>query len=244
MSEERKNGNIFSLYSREKMISHTDDQKRKVEVLLIKMTQRERSAALEVYYKEKAVEEKRLREDEAKNKLLGKTIDISTKEQLIIGILDYEEVQRGRFADLFPFEDEEKLTKKEKEKKKKELITKWREDRQKALNSEKIEDLRKMLLEVTFDGLSLLEGGRKSDYAALSFMCRHPKTREKIFRDFNQVEEVRDRRVLDWLLRELRDFRKEEFSEEEQAREEAKSPDFTQNGGSQKPSEKAPATKA
>jgi len=243
MAEERKNENIFSLYSREKLISHADDQGRKVEVLLVKMTQRERSAALEAYYKEKAIEEKRLREDEAKNKTISKTVDVSTKEQLITGVLDYEEVQRGRFADLFPFENEEKLTKEEKEKKKKELIAKWREERQKALISEKIEELRKMLLEVTFDGLSLLEGGRKSDYAALSFMCKHPKTRERIFKDFNQVEEVRDRRVLDWLLKELRDFRKEEFSEEEEARGEAKSPDFTQSGGPQKPSEKPPATK-
>ena len=244
MSEESKNVNIFSLYSREKTISHKDDQGRKVEILLVKMTQRERSAAFEVYNDVKVKEEKRLKEEEDNNKIQSKTIDSFTKEQLTQGILDFEKIQREQFVNIYPFKDEEKLNKEDREKKRAKLLKDWEIDRKKALELEKVEDLRKIVLTNTFESLSIIEAGRLFDHASLSFICWHPKTKEKIFKDYSEVEQVRDRRVLDWLIKELKTFREEEIGTEEKAREEAKNSDFSSNGGSPKPSEKVPPTKS
>ena len=243
MNEERKNGSIFSLYSREKCISHRDDQGREVKILLVKMTQRERSAAFDIYNDIRGKEEKRLKEDEEKNKTQSKIINAFSKEQLIQGVLDFEKIQREQYANLYPFEDEEKLNKEEKRKRKGDLLEKWADDRRKALEAEKIEDLRKIVTGNTFESLSIIEAGRMFDYASLSFICRHPETKERIFKDYTKLEQVRDRRVLDWLLEELRKFREEEFGTDEKAREEAQSPDFTSSGESQKPSEESPPSK-
>ena len=227
---------IFSLYTREKLILHIDDRKRKTAVLLVKMNQRERRAALDIYYDFKTEEENRLREDEKKNTTQSKVINLATKEQLITEILDYEKTQRIRFAYLYPFKDETKINEKEKKEKIKELSEKWEKERKEALKQEKIESLQKILLDYTFEGLSVIEAGRIYDYAALSFICRHPQTKERIFKDYNQVEEVLDRRVLDWLIKELREFQKAEFITEEQQIKEAKSENFFTNGGSPKQS--------
>ncbi len=229
---------IFSLYTREKIISHIDDQKRRTVILLKKMNQRERKVALNTYYDFKIEEEKRLREDEKKNNTQNRIIKLATKEQLMTEILDYEKAQRIRYAYLYPLKDETKLNEKEKKEKIEKLSKKWEEERKEVLQQEKPENLQKTLLEYTFEGLSVIEAGRIYDYAALSFMCRHPHTKEKIFKDYNQVEEILDRRVLDWLLKELKEFQKSEFITEEQQIKEAKSESFFTNGESPKQSGK------
>jgi hypothetical protein len=240
MNEEKKEDmqevSIFSLYTREKIITHIDDQKQKTVILLVKMNQRERKSALDAYFNFKVEEENRLREDEKKNNTQSKVINLATKDQLITEILDYEKTQRARFAHLYPFENEVKLSDKEKKEKIKELSDEWEKERKAALNQEKIEELQKTLLEYTLEGLSVIEAGRIYDYAALSFMCRHPRSKEKIFKDYKQVEEVLDRRVLDWLIEELRKFQKLEFSTEKEQIKEAKSESFFTNGGSPKQS--------
>ena len=44
-----KETTVFDLYKREKVITHKDDSGLTVQILLIKMTQRERKEALEFY---------------------------------------------------------------------------------------------------------------------------------------------------------------------------------------------------
>jgi hypothetical protein len=234
MVEEKKNVNVFSLYTRERKISLEDDKGQKTEILLVKMTQRERAKAFDIYNETKIKEEKRLRENEESNKIQSRKVDAATKGELVAGIIDFERMQKESFANVFPFENETTLTKEEKEAKKKELLQNWEKERRAILENEKDEELRKTVLENSIELLSIIEAGRAFDFASLSFMCRDVNTKEKIFQDYTQVEDVHDRRVLDWLLEELGKFRKEEFIEEK-AREEAQSPDFTKSGELPKP---------
>ena len=95
-----------------------------------------------------------------------------------------------------------------------------------------INQLRDELAHITIEGLSLIESGRRFDLLSLQIMCLHPETREKIFQTPEQVEEIRDKKVIEILLEELNAFRSAENMTD--VRKKSEEPDFLASGESQK----------
>ncbi|MFH1328511.1 MAG: hypothetical protein ABIH76_06715, partial [Candidatus Bathyarchaeota archaeon] len=176
------------------------------------------------------------------DKAVKKSLDPLSKEQLVESVAAYEQVQREVYLDLLPIEGEE-LSQEDKKKKRQEELEKWKVSRREELGKIPIEELKDRLLEITKESSATIEAGRFYDYACLSFMCREVKNNhKKIFSLAEDVEKIQDRRVLDWLLKELAEFRKFETSKD--IREAAESHPFVLNGVSPKDSiDSQPSTK-
>jgi len=224
---------IFSLFKDEKIVTIKDDSNREVKVLFVKPTQGERQKLLEQYVDILADVRN---EYVAKDKDTGyytRTINGLSKEHVMEGILNYQTAQRGELTDLYPLPPESEDWGEDKVSEfRATLISKWEESKKKELGKMSLEELRKELSQITLEGLSLIESGRKFDFLSLHIMCLNPDTREKIFKTPEDVERVRDRRIIDFLLAELAKFRSVENIEA--VRNASEDSDFLASGGSQK----------
>lgn len=234
---------IYSLYKREKEISHKDDKGQELKILLTKMTQGERRKALDVYEEVFDGECKRLQEKEDSFATFSRTVKSYSKEDAINGILTFEEVERSRIVDLFPVDEEkpagkegkEDKAKKEKEetakrKKEEKLLESWRVERRKEHKKSEIEPLKKILQDFLIQYQARVKAQRTYNLIALSFMCRDTETKERIFESKDKVEEVLDVRIITWLLDELNAF--ETVNNQQDVRKAADSTDFTETGTS------------
>lgn len=232
---------IYSLYKREKVISHKDDEGQEVKILLVKMTQGERRKALDIYEEVFDQECTRLQKKEDNFASFTQIVKAYSKEDIINGIMTFEEVERSRIVDLFPMEEEEKPSedkkgegkeKKEKDKKKQEkkLLEAWRVERRETHGKSEIEPLKKILLDFLMQYQARVEAQRIYNLMALSFMCRDTDSGERIFESREQVETVLDIRVISWLMDELNAF--ETINNQQNVREAAENADFTKTGKS------------
>jgi len=224
---------IFSLYTHEKIVSIKDDSGREVKILFVKPTQGERQKLLETYVTILAdVRDEYLGKDKETG-YYTRTINTLGKAHLIEGILNYQKAQRGELIDLYPLPDNISEMGEDKQKEfQDELIKKWEKGRLEDLEKMSLADLRKELANITIEGLSLIESGRKFDFLSLHMMCLDPETKDKIFKTPEDVERVRDRRIIDFLLEELTTFRSAESMTE--VRKTAEHSDFLASGESQK----------
>ena len=230
MSDDKKSVSIFDLYKREKIISHTDDTGRKVDILFVKMTHRERVDAAEIY-NQTLTETKEKRKNEDKNGLISALTGYSKKKNLE-AVLAFETSQRESILDLMPVEDEADLTLDEKKQAQEKELATWKNERKIELEGLSEEELRNKLLDITEESTITLEAGRKFDFACLFFMCREPEDSSKrIFSSMNDIEKIQDMRVVNWLLEELREFR--QFDSTRKIREVTNSSPFSQSGESQ-----------
>ena len=227
--EERMKTDVYSLYQRTKVIKHKDDEGREVEILLQKMTQRERADALEKYYEVIEAEKMRLREREEKSHFFNNILKNLPKEELTKGIVRFERLRREQVVDLYPSEEKDK---KEKKKKESELLEAWEKERGETLGKKEHSELLKEMIDISIESSALIEAGRAFDNACLCYMSRDKENKKRIFAKPEDVEAVRDKRVLDWLMSELEKFRK--FETEKEIRKVAEDGTFFKNGESEK----------
>lgn len=220
---------IYSLYQRTKIIKHKDDQGNEVEILLQKMTQRERADALEKYYEVIESEKMRLKEREGKSHFFENILKNLPREELIKGIVRYERMRREQVVDLYPLEEKDK---KERKKKEKELLETWEKEREETLTKKEHPELLKEMKEISIESSALVEAGRAFDNACLCYICRDKEGKKRIFTKPEDVEAVIDKRVLDWLMAELEKFRK--FESEKEIRKVAEDETFFKSGESEK----------
>jgi len=238
--EEKKEYTIHDLYKREKLIRKKDDQEREIQILLVKMTQKDRHEGISKYQGLFDEETSRLRKREEKSQIFSAEIKNSKKEDLVDTVIASEKRKRLAILDLYPLKDE--LKKEEKEKQLNEELERWEKDRRSSLAKENRDILEKMLMEDVIESNALVTATRKFNYYCLSKMCLHPKTKEKLFKNEDEVLEIQDPRVINWLLEELANFRA--FEEEKKIREIVASSDFSETGSSQKPSTDSQSTTA
>lgn len=224
----KSKSNIFDLYQKEKVIKHKDDEGREVEILLEKMTQRERADALEKYYETLEKEKEKLRKREKEINYFRNITSPLPKKEIVKGIIQYERVKREQIADLYPTDEKGK----KKEEKQKELLANWEKDRVKELKKEDQERLLKEMINISIESSALVESGRIFDNTCLFYICKDKKTKKRTFSSPEEVEAVRDKRVLEWLQKELNNFRK--FESQKNIRKAAENESFLQNGESQK----------
>ena len=228
--EKPSNCDIFSLYKKEKIIVISDDENREVKILFVKPTQGQRQEVLEIYIEKLDNIKKELQKKDERTGYYTQAINSLTKSQLIDGIVSYEVAQRSELVDLYPDEEGKKLSEKSRKEKEKKLIVDWEKERTEELKKETLLELKKVLKEKTIEGLSLVESGKFFDYMTLQAMCLNPSTREPIFKNYNDLENVLDKRILEQLTDELKEFRRSETMQ--QVREDSENPDFLAPGES------------
>jgi len=230
-SDKKQQWSIYDLYQREKLITITDSDERSVDILLVKMTQIESQLARDEY--EKSLGKDLKNASNGKIELIKKRLTPLTKEQMVEGVLNYEQVKREEIIDIYPFPEDDKEDSKElsEEEKQEALIVKWREGRKKDLIEKSEQELLNQLVDITIERTAEMNGLARFNMASLVHMCRHPKTKQKLFNTIEDVEKVLDSRVIEGLLTELIRFRMFEF--EKTKKEVAKSTDFLPNGQSQ-----------
>ena len=234
MSE--KKIDIFELFNREKIVELKDDQGHCVKVLFVKLTQKQRKDVLETYTSSIVSSKKELYDRDAENQMYTKGLDILSKEQVIDGIKNWERVERESIADLFPVENDEDISAEEREKVQAEKLKKWEGERKIELEKEDEAELRKRLKDNTISNLAVLNAAHEMDIAFLSYACLDPETRERIFPTPDDVENLKDRRVFDELIKEMRELKELEI--ESFTRKAAESADFQPSGPLQNDSTK------
>jgi len=223
---------IFSLYKHEKIITLKDDSGNEVKVLFVKPTQGERSKLLEKYVDILSeIREQYLKRDKESN-YYTRSIKSLSKQHLIEAIMSYQKAQRTELLDLYPLPDEEKLSDSQKADMQAGIVTDWEKAKLEDLDKMTVEELRTELSTITIEGLSLIESGRQFDLLSIHLMCLNPETREKIFKSSEEVEKVRDKRILDTLVLELNEFRTADSASE--VRKVAEDPAFLAVGESAK----------
>ena len=238
MAEKKKD--IFNLFQREKKITISDDDGNKVDILFVKINQLQRRKILENYTEDLAKVRLDLKEKDDRLSLYTRGIMILDKASLIKGIVQYQISQRREILDLFPIENAEAMTLKEKEEKENQLISDWEKNKIEELNSKTPEELQRNFKDMVIEGLSIVEATRKVDLMMLQAMCLDPETKEPIFKTYSDVEKVVDMKILEQLIKELNDFNNADTSK--QTRIVADSEDFLASGESQEKSESSPSS--
>lgn len=204
---------IYDLYKYEKKVKKQDDKGNEIEVLIVKMNQRERTDCLQVYNNEIAKHRSLIEKYEQQIQSVQNTIKAFTKDQKIDSIIRSELAQRDQFSDLIPIEDSENLSEEELSKKRTEVSKKWEENRRKEIVPMNDEKLDKLIFENIVTSLTIISGGDAFDKASIMYMVREPSDKDErgkpklIFNTLEDVEDLQDRRVYDWLLDEIRQFR-------------------------------------
>lgn len=219
---------IYSLFNYEQKVKLEDDIGRSMEIIMVKLTQGERRKIIDVYSEKLIDERKKIEEREKKSGVYTRSILVLTKDQLVDRIIGWEKTYREGILDLFPIENEEKLSQEERIKKQNEELDKWIIQRREDLSKENIEKLRENFLNMTIENAATLEAAHYMDMAYLAFACKDPVTYEPIFKTSEDVERVKDRRILDKLLEVMREMRK--FESESAIRKVSENPDFQQSG--------------
>ena len=228
---------IYDLYKHEKKVKHRDDKGTEIEVLIVKMNQRERTECLQIYNNEVAKHRSLVENDKQQVQSIARTTSAFTKEQKIDSIITSELAQRDQYSDLIPIEDSESLSPEELTKKRKEATNKWEENRRKEISAMKNDQLDKLIFENIVTSLTIIAGGDAFDQASIMYMVRDSEEKnekgkpKRIFNTIEDVEEIQDRRVFDWLLDEIKKFRLIESGKA--VREVTKDPNFSQTGDSQ-----------
>lgn len=239
MENTKRKVDIYSLYKKEKMVRIEDDEGNFIDVLLVKMTQGQRMAALEAYNKYLEEERVRLREREEKFKTLALAVDRYNMDDFINGLVTFEAAQRNEIIDLYP--DLEGKTDEERKKIAEAAIEKFRILRQKELSKKTREELKQQFVDITIESQALLDAVRILNYQSLVGMCVDPETKESIFKSIADVEKIADRRVIDKLIESMIEFRALEVPKEVR-RIASNDNSFLQAGASPESSTDSPTT--
>lgn len=236
---EQKKVDIFALYQREKKIRITDNEERYTDILIKKLTQKDRAATVALFNRRLTEEKNRLIKDAITQQNIRDSISLFTKEQIIGGIIEIEKHARKAIADIFPVDKEEELSKAEREKKQEEEYEKWHGVREKQLGEKEKIELEELLSELRTSTLATIQASLIFDLACIAYMCYDPETGERIFKDYEEVEKVLDKRIIERLVAEISPLRTAEG--DQNVRRLAESEDFLSNGGSASGSTDSPA---
>lgn len=229
MSEQKK-VDIFSLYEREKKITLSDGEK-SVDVLFVKMTQSELQEGTRIYNQKLNEERESLKNNQHEIDEIKNLISMLPKKELVESILMIEKVYREQIADLYPTEEDEKKTGKEKQEARDAVILLWESVRKQELELIEIEKLQERLFVLRSESLASIRAVTYLNNYSLSIMVRDPETREKIFKTPEDVLRVKERGIIDKLLEVLNDFRMN--ITDSKIREISDSENFMQAGQSQ-----------
>lgn len=231
--EKEKKVSIYDLFNREKLVSIQDDVGKIVNILFVKMTQGERNDAVDVMNRIQKEEEDRIKNDKLDSENIQRVLSTASKDELIKSILDIEEIEERTGLDKFIIPDEDKLTEEEIKKKQEENIKSWKSDRKEFVEKNYNEDtLKEEIFNFRVRSLAMIRALYEYDLECLSYMCREPDNNKKrIFHNRDDVVRVKDKRVLDKLLEELKEFRK--FETDKEVRKAAQDSDFLAPGESQ-----------
>jgi hypothetical protein len=202
-----RKASIFDLYHKEEKIKIRDDQGRFVEVLIRRLTQAQKSDVIMLFNKKLLEEKNRLLEDKISRQNMRDSLDIFDKAQVIQGIVEIERNARWAIADLLPVENEVELTQKQRQEKQDEAFKNWSAIRREELEREPVEKLRDTLAELRIGALATIQASVIYDYACIAYMCYNSVTNEPIFKDYKQVEDVLDRRIIEQLSNAIEPFR-------------------------------------
>ncbi len=229
-----KKVSIYDLYKKEKTITILDNEKNYTDILIRKLSQADREEAIGVFNKKLTEEKIKLEKDILVARNIKSSLEIFNKEQLIQGIVEIEKVARDAIADLLPLEDEENLSKEDREKKQEEEFNKWHDLRKEELKKENNKELIEQLAQLRISSLATIAASVFYNYSCISFMCYEPQTKEKIFKDYLDVGKVLDKKIIEQLIKEIDDFRLVQTDKD--IRKVAEDDDFLSNGESGKSS--------
>ncbi len=229
-----KKVSIYDLYKKEKLIKISDNEGNYTDILIRKLSQTNREEAINIFNKRLTDEKLKLENDILATRNIKSSLEIFNKEQLIKGIIDIERTARDAVADLLPLEDEENLSKEDREKKQKEEFNKWHDLRIKELEKEDNKSLIEHLAQLRISSLATISASNFYNYACISFMCYDPEKKERIFKDYLDVGKVLDKAIIEQLIKEIDDFRL--IQTDKDIRKLAEDDDFLSNGESAKSS--------
>ena len=229
-----KKVSIYDLYKREKIIKILDNEENYTDILIKKLSQTDREEAISVFNKKLTEEKIKLEKDILATRNIKNSLEIFNKEQLIQGIIEIEKAARNAVADLLPLEDEENLSKEDREKKQKEEFNKWYDLRKKELKKEDNKKLIEQLAQLRMSSLSTISASIFYNYSCISSMCYEPQTKKKIFKDYLDVGRVLDKKIIEQLIKEIDEFRLVQTDKD--IRKLAEDSDFLSNGESEKSS--------
>ena len=229
-----KKVSIYDLYKKEKIIKILDNEENYTDILIRKLSQADREEAIGVFNKKLTEEKIKLEKDILATRNIKNSLEIFNKEQLIQGIIEIEKAARNAVADLLPLEDEENLSKENREKKQEEEFNKWHDLRKKELKKEDNKELIEQLAQLRMSSLSTISASVFYNYSCISSMCYEPQTKDKIFKDYLDVGRVLDKKIIEQLIKEIDEFRLVQTDKD--IRNLAEDSDFLSNGGSEKSS--------
>lgn len=235
-----KKVSIYDLYKKEKVIKISDNEGHYADILIKKLSQADREEAIGIFNKKLTEEKIKLEKDILASRNIKNSLEIFNKEQLIQGIIEIEKAARNAVADLLPLEDEENLSKENREKKQEEEFNKWYDLRKKELEKEDNKELIEQLAQLRMSSLSTISASIFYNYSCISSMCYEPQTKEKIFKDYLDVGKVLDKKIIEQLIKEIDEFRLVQTDKD--IRNLAEDNDFLSNGESEKSSTDSPIT--
>ena len=229
-----KKVSIYDLYKKEKTIKILDNEGNYTDILIRKLSQADREEAIDIFNKKLTEEKIKLEKDILATRNIKSSLEIFNKEQLIQGIIEIEKTARNAVADLLPLEDEENLSKEDREKKQEEEFNKWHGLRKKELEKENNKELIEQLAQLRMSSLSTISASIFYNYSCISSMCYEPQTKKKIFKDYLDVRKVLDKKIIEQLIKEIDELRLVQTDKD--IRNLAEDNDFLSNGESEKSS--------
>jgi len=202
--KEKKEIDVFSIFKKEKVIRfETDDNF--IEILMVKLNQGQRKEIFDIYYDK--LEEKKIeyRNKENTNKSLKESIKKVNKIDIIKGIIEFEKSDRERVVDLLPKLKE--LSEEEKKEAIKKELEDWENKQIELLKNKDDKDLQDIFIESIIESKAILDTNVYFNNLCLSKMCLNTKTKEFIFKSADDVLNIKDKSIMDWLLQELSEFR-------------------------------------
>lgn len=229
MSDTKK-VDIFSLYEREKRITLSDGEK-SLDVLFVKMTQGELQDSIK-YYNAKLNEERDyIKKNDTEVNEIKNIISMLSQEDIISSIVSIEKVYREQISDLMPVEDEDTKTLEEKSKIREAALLLWEQVRKKELEVIEKQELIEKLFTLRVESLATMKASLAFNNFCLSVMIRDVETKERIFKTAEDVLRLKDKVIIEALLKTLEEFRSN--LSEQKIRETSKSDAFTHAGLSQ-----------
>jgi hypothetical protein len=226
---EKKKVDIFSLYEREKKLTLSDNENT-VDVLFVKMTQGELDNALEIYNKIVREEREKIKNDTTILQEIKDLIDSFTKDEIIEALTSAAKFYRESELDKFPIDDENVKTEEDKKLYREKLLKDWEITYREELKKEEKETLSKRLVNLRIESLIMMRAVSCMNNYSLSVMVRDVDTKERIFKNVEDVLKIKDRRVMDKLLTTLNEFTRS--VNEKTVREVSQSTNFTPAGQS------------
>jgi len=170
---------IFDLYQESKSIKIVDDEKKEIELMVTRPTAYQKKLTDDLFndiYNKKIEESKGKREffkaDLKKN---------SSKDDIIKEFMNYDKSVMEGNQDLIDINNEETLTKEEKDAKIAEATEKWTKHRIDFLKQKSEGDLINMMVEFLINGTAFTEASKDKLIYELTLVVKDPITKEKIF---------------------------------------------------------------